>query len=196
MLRQQSQPLFLISFLFFALSLVCAKNVTVFMNDVRPGLLFSTGNLKSGTVWTYENTGLCADQGGITRTSSPGGWVWFQFNGTAIYVDFAEYELAGLTTVTIDSVKTTTDALGKLGLSSQGCTIRTLYATNLTNTNHTLLVEYGGMGLPGQTVINKFIYDDGSETPRADPNATRAPVTIKDTGPFGLHPSDPAPSRG
>ncbi|KAG9050924.1 hypothetical protein FS837_001098 [Tulasnella sp. UAMH 9824] len=87
-----------------------------------------------------------------------------------------------MSTVTIDGVEVNVTALNtSLALKSIGCHTRTLYATNMTNTNHTVTVAYGGSGL-GATVLNKFMFDDGADTPRADPTATRLPVTIQDTG--------------
>lgn len=129
--------------------------------------------------------------------------------GTAVYVVLAQYDMAALTTVMIDGVQANVTAQNyTLELTSDGCDTRTLFATNMTNTNHTVTVSYAGTGL-GRTVLNKIMYvryhmqrhrifnclfdmlterptfdsyDDGSDTPRADPTATRVAVTIGDTG--------------
>ncbi|KIO34061.1 hypothetical protein M407DRAFT_17313 [Tulasnella calospora MUT 4182] len=181
MLRQPSLLLSLLIALFVSISSVWAKNVTVLMDDKR--LTFSDVSTTLTNDWEFDQTGLCLDDGGYSRTYTKGAWVRLRFNGTAAYVAFAECSLGAPTNVTIDDAQATVEALNMtLSLSSRDCQTRTLFATNLTNTNHTITVAYAGTGTSGQTVLNKFIYDDGDDTPIADPTATRATVTISDTG--------------
>lgn len=178
MLRQHTL-LSLLVVLFVSVSSVWARNVTVLGDDKR--LAFSNSSAWMGT-WQFNDTGLCGNDGGIVQTYNTEDWVRLRFNGTAVYVVLAQYDMAALTTVMIDGVQANVTAQNyTLELTSDGCDTRTLFATNMTNTNHTVTVSYAGTGL-GRTVLNKFIYDDGGDTPRADPTATRAAVTIGDTG--------------
>ncbi|KAG8910784.1 hypothetical protein FRC01_006136 [Tulasnella sp. 417] len=132
--------------------------------------------------WQFNDTGLCGTEGGIANTYARNDSVSLQFNGTAVYVVFAQFDMAALTNVTIDGVLANVTAQNiSLSLTVNDCQTRTLYATGMVNANHTVTVAYAGTGL-GRTVLNKFIIDDGAETPRADPTATRLPVTILDTG--------------
>lgn len=175
----QHSLLSLLVVLFVSVSSVWARNVTVLADDKR--LVFSNSSISMGT-WQFNDTGLCGNDGGIVQTYNTEDWVRLRFNGTAVYVVLAQYDMAALTTVMIDGVQANVTAQNyTLELTSDGCDTRTLFATNMTNTNHTVTVSYAGTGL-GRTVLNKIIYDDGSDTPRADPTATRVAVTIGDTG--------------
>lgn len=181
MLRQPSLLLSLLIALFVSISSVWAKNVTVFTNDKR--LTFSNASTTKTNDWDFDETGLCTDNGGYSRTYTNGAWMRLRFNGTAAYVVFAECNLAAPTNVTIDDAQATVQASNStFNLYSQTCQTRTLFATGLANTNHTITVAYAGPGSSSSTVLNKFVYDDGGDTPKADPTATRASFTISDTG--------------
>lgn len=79
--------------------------------------------------------------------------------GTAVFVDLVEYYDAGLSSITIDGVQTNVTAKNNAySILSSGCHTRTLYATNLTNTNHTVNVTHAGGYAAGRTVLNKFMY--------------------------------------
>ncbi|KAG8896328.1 hypothetical protein FRC01_011874 [Tulasnella sp. 417] len=201
---QRSLLLSLVVALFVSISSVWAKNVTLLAND--PSLVFTNQTDVWTGGWQFNDTGLCGMEGGIVQTYTKNDSVSLQFNGTAVYVVLAEYDMAALTNVTIDGVLANVTAQNvSLSLTANDCQTRTLYATGMVNANHTVTVAYAGTGL-GRTVLNKFMYvqyhpqrylksfdmlkpaahlhsiDDGSETPRADPTATRLPVTILDTG--------------
>ncbi|KAG9050921.1 hypothetical protein FS837_001095 [Tulasnella sp. UAMH 9824] len=180
MLRQQSLLVSLLVTLFVSISTVWAKNVTVFTDDKR--LQFSNQTFSND--WNFESTGLCGgDKGGMSWTSTKGATVRLRFNGTAAYVFFAECYLGASTNVTIDDAQATVKAVNSsLSLFSNDCQLRALYATNMTNTNHTVTIAYAGNGSSEETVLHKIVYDDGGDTPKADPTATRATVTISDTG--------------
>ncbi|KAG8904903.1 hypothetical protein FRC00_013634 [Tulasnella sp. 408] len=179
MAGQCSLLLSLVVALSLLISVVWAKNVTVLAND--PLLDFTNQTVWTGG-WQFNDTGLCGTEGGIVETYTKNDSVSLQFNGTAVYVVFAEYNMAAMTNVTIDGVQANVTAQNiSLSLTSNDCQTRTLYATGMVNANHTVTVAYAGTGL-GRTVLNKFIFDDGAESPRADPTATRLPVAIFDTG--------------
>ncbi|KAG8910783.1 hypothetical protein FRC01_006135 [Tulasnella sp. 417] len=143
--------------LLVSISSVGAMNVTVPAND--PSLIFTnqTSSVLGG--WQFNDTGLCGSEGGTVQTSAMEDQVTLEFNGTAVYVVFAEYDLAAMTNVTIDGVQANVTALNAtLSLTSTDCQTRTLYATGMLNTNHTVIVAYAGTGGLGRTVLNKFMY--------------------------------------
>ncbi|KAG9050923.1 hypothetical protein FS837_001097 [Tulasnella sp. UAMH 9824] len=181
MTGQRSLLLSLVFTLFLSIASVWAKNVTLAADD--PLLVYSNQTTPYLGGWQFNTTGvICDNEGGIAYAYALGEWVSFQFNGTAVFVVLAECYEAGLSSITIDGVQANVTAQDSYYyMTSIGCPTRTLYATNLTNTNHTVNVTHADNGV-GRTVINKFIFDDGAETPIADPTATRAPVTISDTG--------------
>ncbi|KIO34060.1 hypothetical protein M407DRAFT_17312 [Tulasnella calospora MUT 4182] len=182
MTGQRSLLLSLVVALFVSISSVWAKNVTVPADDTRLVFTNQTSTWQGG--WQFNNTGLCGSEGGIVQTFTKDDTVSLQFNGTAVYVVFAEYDMAAVTNVTIDGVQANVTAQNSsLVLTSNDCQTRTLYAVDMVNANHTVTVAYAGVGGGfGRTVLNKFVFDDGAESPAADPTATRLPVTILDTG--------------
>ncbi|KIO34059.1 hypothetical protein M407DRAFT_17311 [Tulasnella calospora MUT 4182] len=188
---QRSLLLSFVVALFVSISSVWAKNVTVPADDTRLVFTNQTSSLTGG--WMFNTTGLCGSEGGIVQTYTPDDSVSLQFNGTAVYVVFAEYDMAAMTNVTIDGVQANVTAQNaSLSLTSNDCQTRTLYAVGMVNANHTVTVAFAGTGL-GRTVLNQFIFDDGAETPAADPTATRLPVAIFDTGASTSTPT-PTPS--